>query len=58
MTTMTYTMKDPRPCIEDCGLAASSGDIYCDGCRSAVDDAADYDEAMSEREMSGYGLGY
>ena len=28
--------RDARPCIGDCGQPAEDGDVYCDGCRSAV----------------------
>jgi hypothetical protein len=34
-----FRSSQPRLCLTGCGLAASPGDVYCDGCRSSDMDA-------------------
>ena len=50
--------KDRTPlrfCVEDCGLLAAPGDVYCTGCRSSVDEAAAWAYADDERVLLGGG---
>lgn len=40
---MTPDLYEERSCGMRCGLLAMKGDVYCNGCRSAVEASADWE---------------